>query len=620
MGHYKSNLRDVEFNLFELLERDRVLGIGPFDEVDLDTAKVALREVDRLAREDLAESFEEADRNPPVFDAATHTVTVTPAYAAVYKTWLDAEWWRLRVLPELGGTTAPSSLNWALAEFVLGANPTLWTYVGFPTATRVVYRHGTERDKRIARIAAEKQWGATMMLTEPDAGSDVGAGRTKAIPNEDGTWNIIGVKRFITAGEHDLSENIIHLVLARPVGVEGTGGPGTKGLSLFLVPKFHFDLETGELTSERNGVYVTNVEKKMGVKVSATCEMTLGENEPARGWLLGEVHDGISQMFEVIEDARMMVGSKAIATLSSGYLNALDYAKMRVQGADLTRSSDKSAPRVTITAHPDIRRSLLTQKSYAEGLRSLVLYAASWQDDVAIGSAAGADTALAEAVNDLLLPVVKGYGSERAWTVLGTECLQTFGGSGYLQDYPLEQYVRDAKIDTVYEGTTAIQAQDLFFRKIVRNKGMAFGHLVREMSSFADGPAAVSELAFERDLLLEAVGGVSATVEKMTADLVGANPAVDGGDEKNVYKVGLNATRLLYALGDVLVAWLLLRSAVIALRALASELSADEKSFYEGKVAAARFFARNVLPVTVAECRIADAVDVSVMSLGEAAF
>ncbi|MFI9411412.1 acyl-CoA dehydrogenase [Nocardia gamkensis] len=619
MGHYKSNLRDVEFNLFELFERDRVLGTGPFAEVDADTAKVALREVDRLAREELADSFEEADRNPPVFDAAAHTVAIPPAYAAMYKTWMDAEWWRLRVLPELGGTNAPSSLNWALAEFVLGANPTLWTYVGFPTATRVVYRNGTERDKLIARIAAEKQWGATMMLTEPDAGSDVGAGRTKAIPNEDGTWNIVGVKRFITAGEHDLTDNIVHLVLARPVGVEGAGGPGTKGLSLFLVPKFRFDPETGELTGERNGVYVTNVEKKMGVKVSATCEMTLGEHEPARGWLLGEVHDGINQMFEVIEDARMMVGSKAIATLSSGYLNALDYARMRVQGADLTRSSDKSAPRVVITRHPDIRRSLLTQKSYAEGLRSLVLYAASWQDEIAIGAAAGADTALAEAVNDLLLPVVKGYGSERSWTVLGTECLQTFGGSGYLQDYPLEQYVRDAKIDTVYEGTTAIQAQDLFFRKIVRNKGAAFGHLVREMSSFADDPAAGTELSFERALLLEAVGAVSAVVEKMSADLLAANPKA-GGDEKNIYKVGLNATRLLYILGDVLVGWLLLRSAAIALRALGSDLPADDKAFYEGKVAAARFFARNVLPGVAAESAIAVAVDDSVMDLDEAAF
>ena len=195
----------------------------------------------------------------------------------------------------------------------------------------------------------EREWGATMVLTEPDAGSDVGAGRTRAIPQPDGTWHIEGVKRFITSGEHDLTENIIHLVLARPQGVEGVGGPGTKGLSLFIVPKFHFDLETGELTGERNGVFATNLEKKMGIKASTTCELAFGDGGvPAKGWLLGEVHNGIAQMFHVIEHARMLVGTKAIATLSTGYLNALEYAKTRVQGADLTQAADKTAPRVTI--------------------------------------------------------------------------------------------------------------------------------------------------------------------------------------------------------------------------------------------------------------------------------
>ena len=419
MGHYKSNLRDIEFNLFELLERNEILGAQPFEEVDIDTAKFILREVDRLAREDLAESFEDADRNPPLYDPSTKSITITPAFAATYKTWMDAEWWRLRVLPELGGTTAPSSLNWALAEFVQGANPALWTYVGVPTASRVVWSHGTERDKKIAQFVIDNHWGATMVLTEPDAGSDVGAGRTRAERNDDGTWNIFGVKRFITAAEHDLADNILHLVLARPVGVEGVGGPGTKGLSLFLVPKHHFDLETGELTGERNGVYATNVEKKMGMNVSMTCELTLGEDIPARGWLLGEVHDGIAQMFDVIEDARMMVGCKAIATLSTGYLNALDYAKQRVQGSDLAQRRTSRRPRVTITHHPDVRRSLLRQKAFAEGMRSLVLYTASWQDEIAANTAAGGAASLAEAVNDLLLPIVKGYGSERSWVLLG---------------------------------------------------------------------------------------------------------------------------------------------------------------------------------------------------------
>ena len=489
MGHYKSNLRDIEFNLFELLGRDEVLGTGPFADVDPATAREILSEVERLAREDLAASFEESDRTPPVFDPETHTAPVPEAFKKSYRAWMDAEYWRLATLADLGGTPAPSSFGWAVGEMVLGANPAVWMYGAGPMFAGVIHRNGNERDQKIAQHIVDRGWLTTMVLTEPDAGSDVGAGRTKATLNDDGTWNIEGVKRFITSAEGDLSDNIIHMVLARPVGVEGAGGPGTKGLSLFIVPKFHFDPETGESTGERNGVYVTGVEKKMGIKVSNTCELTFGDpgvggGEPAQGWLLGEVHNGIAQMFQVIENARMMVGTKAIATLSTGYLNALDFAKERVQGADLTQAADKTAPRVTITHHPDVRRSLMTQKSFAEAMRSLVLYTASWQDRVMIAEHAGEKDELAMAVNDLLLPIVKGYGSERSWVLLGTESLQTFGGSGFLQDYPIEQYVRDAKIDTLYEGTTAIQGQDFFFRKIVKDQGKALGHLAQEIQTF----------------------------------------------------------------------------------------------------------------------------------------
>ncbi|MGN6781918.1 MAG: acyl-CoA dehydrogenase, partial [Marmoricola sp.] len=524
---------------------------------------------------------------------------------------------------------APPSLIWSTAEFILGANAPIWMYGAGPFFASVVYNNanGVERDVKIAKHMVERLWGATMVLTEPDAGSDVGAGKTYATDNGDGTWNISGVKRFITSAESDLQENIMHLVLARPRGVEGVGGPGTKGLSLFLVPKFHFDVETGELTGERNGAYVTNVEHKMGIKVSNTCEVTFGDpqvggGEPARGWLLGEVHDGIRQMFDVIENARMMVGTKAIATLSTGYLNALEYAKSRAQGADLTNSA-KDAPRVTITHHPDVRRSLLVQKSFAEAMRALVLYTATWQDDVqalrAAGEEAGSDRlALAEAVNDLLLPIVKGYGSERSWTLLGTEGLQTFGGSGFLQDYPLEQYVRDAKIDSIYEGTTAIQGQDFFFRKIVKNQGQALGYVAGEIKAFleAEGNA---ELKESRALLATALEDANAIVGGMINTLMASDPNAENGDLRNIYKVGLNTSRLLMALGDVVCAWLLLRQAEVALEKLGGDPGKDE-SFYEGKVAAARFFAQNVLPKLSAERAIAEAVDLDVMDLDESAF
>ncbi len=390
------------------------------------------------------------------------------------------------------------------------------------------------------------------------------------------------------------------------------------------MPEHHFDLETGELTGERNGVYVTNVEHKMGIKVSNTCEVTFGDpqvggGEAAKGWLLGEVHDGIAQMFQVIENARMMVGTKAIATLSTGYLNALEFAKERVQGADLTQAADKTAPRVTITHHPDVRRSLMTQKSFAEAMRALVLYTATWQDQVMLAEHAGTadseEARLAAAVNDLLLPIVKGYGSERSWVLLGTESLQTFGGSGFLQEYPIEQYVRDAKIDTLYEGTTAIQGQDFFFRKIVKDQGRALGHLAKDIEGFIASEAGNGRLKNERALLATALEDANAIVGHMINDLMSSQD-----DQRNIYKVGLNTSRLLMALGDVVCAWLLLRQADVALGKLAGEVSAKDKTFYEGKVAAAQFFAQTNLPRISAERAIAEATTLDLMDLDEAAF
>jgi alkylation response protein AidB-like acyl-CoA dehydrogenase len=623
VSHYKSNIRDIEFNLFEVLGRDEVLGSGPFGEVDGETARSILAEVDRLAREDLAASFVESDRNPPVFDPTTNTAPLPASFKKSYQAWMDAEYWRLTTMAELGGTPAPASFCWAMGELVLGANPAIWMYGAGPMFAGVIQRNGNERDQKIAQLMIDKGWITTMVLTEPDAGSDVGAGRSKATPNDDGTWNIEGVKRFITSAESDLSDNVIHMVLARPVGVEGAGGPGTKGLSLFIVPKFHFDLETGEL-GERNGAYVTNVEHKMGIKVSNTCEVTFGDpsvggGEPAVGYLLGEVHNGIAQMFQVIENARMMVGTKAIATLSTGYLNALDYAKERVQGADLAQSADKTAPRVTITHHPDVRRSLMTQKSFAEAMRALVLYTASWQDRVQIAEHNGERDELAEKVNDLLLPIVKGYGSERSWVLLGTESLQTFGGSGFLQEYPIEQYVRDAKIDTLYEGTTAIQGQDFFFRKIVKDQGKALGHLAGEIQSFIDSEAGNGRLKVERQLLATALEDANAIVGTMINDLMSADASSEGGDIRNIYKVGLNTSRLLMALGDVVCGWLLLRQAEVALEKLGGDPGKD-KAFYEGKVAAAQFFAQNLLPKISAERAIAESTDLALMDLDESSF
>ncbi len=610
MGHFKSNTRDITFNLFEVLGTDQLLGTGPYQDIDEPTARGMIAEVARLAEGPLAESFADGDRHPPVFDPTTHSVTLPESVKKSFKALYHAEWWRLETLPELGGQLVPRPLIWAAAEQVLGANPALHMYMAGAPFAAILYRNGNETQRKMAQRMIDRGWGSTMVLTEPDAGSDVGAGRTKAIQQPDGSWHIEGVKRFITSAEQDLTENIVHLVLARPEGA----GAGTKGLSLFVVPKFHFDVETGEL-GERNGVYVTNLEHKMGLKASTTCELRFGEKQPAVGWLVGDVHDGIAQMFQVIEHARMMVGTKAIATLSTGYLNALDFAKSRIQSADLIRATDKTAPRVTIIHHPDVRRSLMLNKAYAEGLRALVLYTASWQDKIIVGRHEGSDVSLAVAVNDLLLPVVKGAGSERSYDQLA-QALQTFGGSGYLQDYPLEQYVRDAKIDTLYEGTTAIQGQDFFFRKIVRNNGVALGALCAEIAAFLESIAGEGRLKEEREAVQRALENFGGMVAAMVGQLTSSQE-----DIRNLYKVGQNTTRLLLSAGDLLVGYLLLRQASVALDKLDENgLPAADRAFYEGKPAVARFFALTVLPELAARRAVVESTDNALMDLSEAAF
>ncbi len=607
MTHYTANLRDIEFCLFDLLGRDSILGTSLYKEFDRETAMGMLEEVKRMAENDLAASFVEGDRKGVDFNKATGDIKVPESFKKSYRAYMDGEWWRVDAPVELGGTAVPPSVRWAMAEMVLGSNPSVHIYASGTSFAQVAYYLGTDKQKKIAKHMVEKDWGATMQLTEPDAGSDVGAGRSKAVQQPDGTWHITGTKRFITSGDSDLNENIIHYVLARPEGA----GPGTKGLSLFLVPKFMFDFETGAL-GKRNGVYVTNVEHKMGLNVSATCEMNLGEKEPAVGYLLGEVHQGIAQMFKVIEFARMMVGTKAIATLSAGYQQALAYAKVRVQGGDMKVMNDKASPRVTIINHPDVRRSLMVQKSYSEGMRALVLYTASIQDAIAIARSENDDERIGdlEALNDLLLPIVKGYGSEKSWVLLGTESLQTFGGSGFTQDWPLEQYVRDAKIDTLYEGTTAIQGLDFFFRKIIKDKGRAIGLLAKEINTFATSGGALAE---EKLLLGKALEDVNAIMGTLVGFAMESQ-----NNSAEIYKAGLQTSRLLMSVGETIIGWLLLRQADIAIEKSANP--GRDADFYAGKIAAAKFFIRTVLPHLAAERIIVEAENGSIMEIAETAF
>jgi alkylation response protein AidB-like acyl-CoA dehydrogenase len=609
LGHYIANVRDLEFNLFEVLDIAAVLGTGTYSDLDADTVRTILAEAARLAEGPVAESFAFADRNPPVFDPDAHTISVAPELAKTVQAIKEAGWWRLGMAEQIGGMPAPAPLAWAINEMIICANPAANFYNLGPVLSQALYIEGDEQQRQWAAVGVERGWQATMVLTEPDAGSDVGAGRTKAVEQPDGTWHIDGVKRFISGGDvGNTAENIFHLVLARPEGA----GPGTKGLSLFYVPNYLFDPDTFEL-GPRNGVFATGLEHKMGIKSSPTCEMTFGATDvPAVGYLVGGVHNGIAQMFTVIEHARMTIGVKAAGTLSTGYLNALAFAKERVQGADLTQMSDKTAPRVTIMHHPDVRRSLMTQKAYAEGLRALYLYAAAHQDDAVAQRVSGADHDMAHRVDDLLLPIVKGVSSERAYEIL-TESLQTLGGSGFLVDYPLEQYIRDSKIDSLYEGTTAIQALDFFFRKIVRDRGEALQFVTAQISHTLDTcDEALKPLAA---LLQAALDDTTAMTGALTGYLMSATQ-----HPTDIYKVGLGSVRYLLAIGDLLMGWRLLVQAGIAHAALANTPSKSDEAFYQGKIATAAFFAKIMLPKLTSQREIIETIDDEIMRLPEDAF
>ena len=613
MGHYIANVRDLEFNLFEVFDLGAVLGTGRYSDLDEDTVRTILAEAARLAEGPVAESFAFADRKPPVFDPGEHTISVPPELAKTVEAIKEAGWWRLGLAEEIGGMAAPPPLAWAVNEMIMCANPSANFFCLGPFLAQSLFVEGNDQQKQWAAEGVERGWAGTMVLTEPDAGSDVGAGRAKAVEQPDGTWHIEGVKRFISGGDvGDTAENIFHLVLARPEGA----GPGTKGLSLFYVPNYLFDPDTFEL-GPRNGVYVTGLEHKMGIKSSPTCELTFGATDvPAVGYLVGGVHNGIAQMFTVIEHARMTIGVKAAGTLSTGYLNALAYAKERVQGADLTQMTDKTAPRVTIMHHPDVRRSLMTQKAYAEGLRALYLYAAAHQDDAVAQRVSGADHDMAHRVDDLLLPIVKGVSSERAYEIL-TESLQTLGGSGFLTDYPLEQYIRDSKIDSLYEGTTAIQALDFFFRKIVRDHGQALQFVMAQISHTID--TCDEALKPQAELLQTALDDVTAMTGALTGYLMSATQ-----HPTDIHRVGLGSVRYLLAVGDLLIGWRLLVQAGIAHAALdngaANSAAKNDTAFYRGKIATATFFAKNMLPKLTALRTVIDSIDDDIMRLSERAF
>ncbi|MBX3161965.1 MAG: acyl-CoA dehydrogenase [Deltaproteobacteria bacterium] len=596
VDHFRPNLRDTFFQLFEVLEIHKgVLGTGPFEPMDEATARASLEGFLEVMQQSWAPSFASGDREGATFDGKGN-VTLPPGFTKALEAFYAGGWNKLELPEHLGGYCAPPSVQWSAFELMAGANPAVCFYVlGNPMARILDGLCTPAQKKRIVERMLDKHWGATMVLTEPGAGSDVGAGTTKATHVAGDEYLLEGTKRFITNGDFDYPENIVHVVLARPEGAK----LGTKGLSLFIVPKVWVE-EDGSLGA-RNGVVVTKVEHKMGIRGSATCELTLGDGAPCRALLVGEVHDGIAQMFHVIEYARMGVGTKSMATLSTAYLNALAYTRDRKQGADLAKQMDKSAPRVEILRHPDVRRMLMTQKAFAEGLRAIVLFTANLQDRIELAGGHGADGARAlEALNDLMLPLIKGYGSEKVYELLSLS-LQCFGGSGYCQDFPIEQYIRDQKIDSLYEGTTHIQALDLFFRKIGRDRGETLQALLGQIDATVKGLP--EELAVEKAALAAALGDVRSIMGTMLGKLA-----------QSVYHVGFQGNRILFALAELVIGWRLAVSAQIA-HGKIGVATGDDRAFYKGKLAAARFYAKTVLPGLAHARQLIEASDLELMDL-----
>ncbi|MDQ3035382.1 MAG: acyl-CoA dehydrogenase [Myxococcota bacterium] len=605
-NRYKADLREIQFLLFEQFGIRDLLSKEPFGAWGEDEVRMVLEETYRFATEVLGPLNAVGDREKcTLVDGHVKTPTGFPE---AWKKLYESGFRNLSGSEEFGGQGAPRTLQVIVEEFFSGANVAFMMYPGLALGAAELIDHcgAPEQRKKFCTPIFEGKWGGTMCLTEPHAGSDVGSARTTAAPLEDGSYKIAGTKIFISGGDHDCADNIVHLVLARIDGAE----PGTKGLSLFIVPK----LREGEggSWSVPNDVKVANIEHKMGINGSATCSMQFGEDGDCRGWLVGGVpHQGMKQMFQMMNYARIGVGIQGLAIAGAAYMAALDYAKDRKQGSSIAQWKDPSAPRVPIIEHPDVRRMLLGMKAKVEGIRALIVKLSMHQDRAtALDGKADEQKAYHQGQIELLTPLVKAYASDQSFRVC-EDAVQVHGGAGYVQDYPVEQYLRDSKIFSIYEGTNHIQALDLVGRKLGQGGGKHtqdfFGDIGKFVSANSEHPAlgtAVKSLAKAQ----EAVGGAA-------FQFLGW---FKGGE---MAKVPLNANRFLEMMSELAVGWLLLEGATIACEAQA-KAAKDSKDwfFYEGKKQAAIFYAQNVMPEVVAKAKMLGNGDKSALEIPQESF
>jgi len=599
MAQVIADRRDVDFVLHEQFNVEELSKNEKYEEFNKKTVDLIVSEARNLAVKEILPTQKIGDETGATFDKGK--VTVPEEFHKAWKLFKEGEWLAMPEDLEYGGQGMPRVVSMAASDYFLGANFSFMMYPGLTHgAGKLVEEFGTEEQKRLfLKKMYTGEWTGTMLLTEPGAGSDVGALETTAVKNDDGTYSITGNKIFISGGEHDLAENIVHPVLAR---IEGAPA-GTKGISLFLVPKYRVN-DDGSL-GEFNDVVCTGIEEKMGIHGNSTASLALGGSGNCIGTLLGEENKGMRAMFLMMNEARLLVGFQGFSCASAAYLYALNYAKERVQGKNLLQMMDKDAPSVTIINHPDVRRQLLTMKAYVEGMRSILYYVALCED-LANTSDNDEDKEKWHGLVEVLTPIAKGYVTDRSFEMC-SHAMQVYGGYGYIKEYPVEQLLRDCRITMIYEGTNGIQAMDLLGRKLGMKKGKLFMNLLGEMQKTVAQAkeAGLDEFAAKTEAVINKLGevamhmGKTAMSEKVLSAFAHAHPFME-------------------AVGDAVMAWMLLwRAAAAAPKVEKSKKDAD---FYKGLLKSAEYFMNTVLPVTLGKMEAILASNSAAIDIDEASF
>ncbi|MBU2512214.1 acyl-CoA dehydrogenase [bacterium] len=602
MAQQIADRRDVDFVLFEQLEIEQFQNYEKFKDFSKKVIDMVITEARNLSIKEILPTLKEGDREGLIFKDGK--VTLPDSYKKAYKLFVEGEWVAMGADTELGGQGLPNVVIQAVFDYFLGANYqfTLYGMSGYGPGEMIeIFGNREQKDLYLKKLYCG-EWGGTMVMTEPEAGSDVGAISTTAVRNTDGTYSISGNKIFITNAEHDLNDNIIHPVLAR---IEGAP-KGTKGISLFIVPKIRVNAD-GSL-GDPNDVVVTGLEDKMGMHASATCSVTFGGKGNCQGMLLGDENQGMKIMFHLMNAARLAIGAVGQTSGSAAYLHALNYAAERIQGRDLEKTFDSEAESVTIINHPDVRRMLIWMKAHVEGMRSLLYYGALCHDREQYGETEK-EREYYKDLFEILTPVIKSYCTDRGFEVC-SEAMQVFGGYGYTKDYPVEQLLRDVRIASIYEGTNGVQAMDLLARKLPMKKGAVLLNLVTEIQNVANKAKEQPALA-----------GMAEKVEGAANRLIEAAMHLGKTAMSSAVKAAfLHAVPFQEVMGDICMAWMLLWRAEVSIKKLADGAKKKDTEFYQGQIKTASYFINSILPVTIGKIESILANDISALEISEAGF